>query len=76
VDLQGGGSWQTQSSATTFTDNNGSAFWHLTCLAPGNQPLSVAVNGTGYPLNLPACVEPQQDTTPTTSVSHSSTTTR
>jgi hypothetical protein len=76
VDLQGGGSWQTQTSGTTFTDSGGTAFFRLTCEATGNQPLSAAVNGTGYPLNLPACVEAPPETTPSTTLSGNTTTTR
>jgi hypothetical protein len=60
VDLQGSGSWQVQSPATTFTDVNGQALWRLTCAAAGNQQLSVAVAGMGYSLNLPACQESAQ----------------
>src|SRR3954453_8295873 len=63
VDLQGAGSWQLQSSATEFTDVNGTAIWHLMCSSSGSQPLSVAVNAVGYPLNLPACQE-SVDTSP------------
>lgn len=63
VDLQGSGSWQLQSSSTQFTDGNGQVVWRLSCQSPGDQPLSAAVNGTGYPLNLPPCQEPV-DTTP------------
>ena len=57
VDLQGGGSWQVQSPITQFTDGNGEVIWRLTCTSTGTQPLSVSVNGVGYPLNLPACQE-------------------
>ena len=57
VDLQGGGSWQLQSPATEFTDASGTAIWRLTCTSAGTQPLSAAVNGNGYPLNLPPCQE-------------------
>jgi hypothetical protein len=63
VDLQGSGSWALESSATEFTDSSGSAIWRLSCNSAGNQPLSVAVNAVGYPLNLPACQE-SVDTTP------------
>jgi hypothetical protein len=77
VDLQGGGGWQTQTSGTAFTDSGGTAFWRLTCEASGNQPLTASVNGTGYPLNLPACIE-STDTippsTPTTFARNSTTT--
>ena len=62
VDLQGSGGWQLQQSSTAFTDGNGEVIWSLTCTAPGNQPLSVAVAGTGYPLNLPPCQEPAAQT--------------
>jgi predicted small lipoprotein YifL len=65
VDLQGSGGWQVQQSSTSFTDVNGEVIWSLTCTAPGNQPLSVAVAGTGYPLNLPPCQEPAAQTFPT-----------
>ena len=63
VDLQGVGNWQLQSSATEFTDTNGTAIWRLTCNSPGSQPLSIAVNAVGYPLNLPGCQE-SVDTSP------------
>lgn len=63
VDLQGSGSWQLQSSSTAFTDGFGQALWHLTCTSTGAQPLSAAVNGVSYPLNLPAC-QPSFDNTP------------
>lgn len=57
VDLQGTSNWRTDTSATAFTDSNGQAFWRMTCLASGNQPLSASVNGQGYALSLPGCVE-------------------
>ncbi len=69
VDLQGAGSWQVQGPTTQFTDANGAVVWRVTCTAVGSQPMSVTVNGTGYPLNLPAC-QPAQ-----TFASSSSTTT-
>ena len=65
IDLQGSGGWQVQGSSTAFTDANGEVIWSLTCTAAGSQPLSVAVNGTGYPLNLPACQQPAPQTFPT-----------
>jgi len=64
VDLLGSGSWQLQSPATEFTDATGTAVWELTCTSTGNQPLSVTVNGTGYPLNLPPCAETAQTSPP------------
>jgi predicted small lipoprotein YifL len=74
VDLQGSGNWQLQSPSTEFTDASGNAVWRLTCGSTGSQPLSVLVNGTGYPLNLPPCQE-SVDTTPASpSVSPSTTT--
>ena len=80
VDLQGSGGWQVQQSSTAFTDVNGEVIWSLTCTASGNQPLSVVVAGTGYPLNLPACQEPAPQTfsssPPDTSPSRNTTTTR
>ena len=79
VDLQGSGSWQLQSSSTEFTDASGNAVWRLTCNSTGSQPLSVSINGTGYPLNLPACQEspPTFSTSPpTTSFTRDTTTTR
>jgi hypothetical protein len=60
VDLQGTGSWRVQSPTTAFTDANGEAIWELTCTAVGSQPLSVAVAGGGYNLNLPPCQEAAQ----------------
>jgi predicted small lipoprotein YifL len=63
VDLQGAGSWQLSSPATQFTDVNGQVIWRLSCQAAGNQPLSAAVNGAGYPLNIPPCQE-TLDTSP------------
>jgi hypothetical protein len=64
VDLLGSGSWQLQSPATEFTDATGTAVWELTCTSAGNQPLSVTVNATGYPLNLPPCAETGQTSPP------------
>jgi hypothetical protein len=67
VDLQGSSSWRTESSTSGFTDVNGQVFWRMTCLASGNQPLSASVNGFGYALNLPACVDasaPAPDASP------------
>jgi predicted small lipoprotein YifL len=74
VDLQGSGNWQLQSSSTEFTDASGNAVWRLTCGSTGSQPLSVLVNGTGYPLNLPPCQE-SVDTTPASPSASPSTTT-
>jgi len=85
VDLQGSSSWRTESSASGFTDVNGQVFWRITCLASGNQPLSASVNGVGYPLNLPGCVEvsapapeptPPDASPPTTSPFRTTTTRR
>src|SRR5207248_11356732 len=79
VDLQGAGSWQLQSSSTEFTDASGTAIWQLTCTSAGAQPLSASVNGTGYPLSLPACQEQGQtvpSSPPTTGFRRSTTTTR
>jgi hypothetical protein len=78
VDLQGSSSWRTDTSATGFTDVNGQVFWRMTCLASGSQPLSASVNGQGYALNLPSCVEasaPAPEATPP-SPSDQTTTTR
>jgi predicted small lipoprotein YifL len=74
VDLQGSGNWQLQSPSTEFTDTSGNAVWRLTCGSTGSQPLSVLVNGTGYPLNLPPCQE-SVDTTPASPSASPSTTT-
>jgi hypothetical protein len=79
VDLQGGGAWQVQSPITQFTDTNGEVVWRLTCTSTGTQPLSVSVNGMGYPLNLPPCQEAVFSTpgsSPPTSFVRSTTTTR
>jgi len=80
VDLQGAGSWQLQSSSTEFTDASGTATWHLTCTSTGNQPLSASVNGTSYPLSLPACQESVQSLQPSspssTTFSRNTSTTR
>jgi hypothetical protein len=64
VDLVGSGSWQLQSPSTEFTDASGTALWKLTCTSTGNQPLSVTVNATGYPLSLPPCAETAQTAPP------------
>ncbi|MCU1451232.1 MAG: hypothetical protein JWP02_3402 [Acidimicrobiales bacterium] len=78
VDLQGGGSWQTQTGPTASTDSGGTAFFRLTCEASGSQPLSASVNGTGYPLSLPPCVESTDtsipSSTPTTFAGNTTTT--
>jgi hypothetical protein len=79
VDLQGAGSWQLQSPATEFTDATGTAIWRLTCTSTGAQPLSVSVNATNYPLNLPACQESVQtvpSSPPSTGFTRNTTTTR
>ncbi|MBV9284270.1 MAG: carboxypeptidase regulatory-like domain-containing protein [Acidimicrobiia bacterium] len=79
VDLQGSGAWQLQSPTTQFTDNSGEVIWRLTCTSTGTQPLSVSVNGFGYPLNLPPCQESaftSPGSSPPTSFVRNTTTTR
>ena len=58
VTLAGAGQWALQSANPSLTDGTGSARWDLRCAAPGNQPLSVTVEGHGdFPLTLPPCTE-------------------
>ncbi|GAC1533638.1 MAG: hypothetical protein NVS3B12_13320 [Acidimicrobiales bacterium] len=72
VQLFGEGQWQISGSPGRTTNASGIASWQLTCVALGNQPLSVLVNGTDtFPLNLAPC----SPVPPTTTTAEAQTTT-
>jgi hypothetical protein len=64
LDIQG--KWSLAGDATQATDYNGRTAWVLTCTEVGAQPISATVAGRDWPLNVPACHDPQETTTTTT----------
>ena len=72
MQLSGSGAWSASPSGAVTADGQGVARWQVKCQAPGQQSLSVTVNGTdSFPLNIAPCAEPTTTTTagPTTSTS-------
>lgn len=65
VDLVGSGAWRVLSANPAFTDDRGRADWTLHCQSSGRQPLAVTVGSQTIPLEVPACVDPGENTTTT-----------
>lgn len=60
------GKWSLVGDATQATDYNGRTAWQLTCTEVGQQPITAVVGAREWPLNVPACHDPQETTTTTT----------
>jgi hypothetical protein len=60
------GRWYLGTDATEATDYTGRAAWTLTCVEVGSQPITAAVGGQDWPLNVPPCHDPMETTTTTT----------
>jgi len=60
------GKWSLVGDATQATDYNGRAAWQLSCTEVGQQPITATVAARDWPLNVPACHDPQETTTTTT----------
>jgi hypothetical protein len=59
------GQWYLGTEATKATESNGRAAWTLTCMEPGQQPITALVGGRDWPLNVPACLDPASTSTTT-----------
>jgi len=60
------GQWSLGTEATAATEYNGRVAWTLTCNEVGQQPITAFAAGKDWPLNIPACHDPQETTTTTT----------
>lgn len=65
VTLDVRGAWSLVGETTQATETNGRTAWQLTCNAVGDQPINAFVGGKDWPLNVPACRDPQETTTTT-----------
>jgi hypothetical protein len=65
VTLNVTGKWVLDGDPTKATESNGRAAWTLTCLEPGQQPITAFVGGRDWPLNVPACLDPASTSTTT-----------
>src|SRR5205085_8003364 len=66
VTLNVQGKWALVGDATQATEYNGRTAWQLTCTEAGQQTITAFVAGREWPLNVPACHDPQETTTTTT----------
>lgn len=66
VELIGGGAWVVRSTNPTFTGADGLAEWTLRCRRSGSQALAVTIGSSTVPLDVPDCVDPDEETTTTT----------
>lgn len=76
VSLSFTGFWSLQADSAQLTGDDGTARWTLTCLEPGNQPISAVVSDQEFPLSLPACLDPASTTTTAPPESSSTSSTR
>jgi hypothetical protein len=64
LDIQG--KWSLVGDATQATEYSGRTAWQLTCTEVGQQTINAIVGAREWPLNIPACHDPQETTTTTT----------
>lgn len=64
--LVASGQWRIVTPNPGVTDATGAVEWGVVCLAPGSQPLSVAVAGSELPLTAPSCLAPPPPPAPPT----------
>jgi hypothetical protein len=66
VTLNISGKWVLDGDPTAATDYTGRVAWTMTCTEVGQQSITAVVGAREWPLNVPACHDPQETTTTTT----------